>query len=341
MFEREHEAHAVRRDTMTSSLQESIRTQVRTREGSAAMDDKPLDTQLERTTRNLVTGASRRRVLQGAIGGAAGGLGLLVGRPAATAEPGLGDLTAATRTADRAGVQPEETDMTNNPNELTIENSALVLIDHQPLVALMVDSIDHSVLINNVTGLAQAAAVLGVPTVLTTVGAQGSGLADPIFKEISDAFPDITPIDRQSVHAWSHPDVRAAVDATGRNKLIMAGLVTEVCLAQSVLAARKDGFDVYFVSDCSGGATQEGHDDAKVRMTMAGAKPITWGAVIFEWVPFHASPEQAALANVMSQRGRARGSAALGIDYATAQVTAGIVPLPDSADAVPAGDQSD
>jgi nicotinamidase-related amidase len=324
MFEREHEAHAVRRDTMTSSLQESIRTQVRTREGSAAMDDKQLDTQVERTTRNLVSGASRRRVLKGAIGGAAGGLGLLAGRPAATAEPGRGDLTAAPLTADRAGVQAEETDTTNNPNELTIENSALVLIDHQPLIALMVaSSIDHSVLINNVTGLAQAAAVLGVPTVLTTVGAQGSGLADPIFKEISDAFPDITPIDRRSVHAWSHPDVRAAVEATGRQKLIMAGLVTEVCLAQSVLAARKDGFDVYFVSDCSGGATQEGHDDAKVRMTMAGAKPITWGAVIFEWVPFHESPEQAALASVMSQRGGSRGSAGLGIDYATAQVTAG------------------
>ena len=218
MLEREQEAHAVRRDTMTNSLQESIRTQVRTREGSAAMDDKQLDTRLERTTRNLVTGASRRRVLKGAIGGAAGGLGLLAGRPAATAEPGLGDLTAAPLTADRAGVQPEETDTTNNPNELTIENSALVLIDHQPLIALnrWPPPSTISVLINNVTGLAQAAAVLGGPTVLTTVGAQGSGLADPIFKEISDAFPDITPIDRRSVHAWSHPDARAAVDATGR-----------------------------------------------------------------------------------------------------------------------------
>ena len=178
---------------MTKPLQKSIWTQVRTREGSAAMDDKPLDTQLERTTRNLVTGASRRWVLKGAIGGAAGGLGLLVGRPAATAEPGLGDLTAATRTADRAGVQPEETDMTNNPNELTIENSALVLIDHQPLVALMVDSIDHSVLINNVTGLAQAAAVLGVPTVLTTVGAQGAGSPTPSSRRSATPSPTSRP----------------------------------------------------------------------------------------------------------------------------------------------------
>src|SRR2546429_6470316 len=181
--------------------------------------------------------------------------------------------------------------MTNNPNELTIENSALVLIDHQPGVALAVHSIDHSLLLNNVAGLAQAAKALGVPTVLTTVGAQGSVLVDPIFKEISDVFPDITPIDRPSSHAWSHPDVRAAVDATGRKKLIMAGLVTEVCLAQSVLAALKDGFEVYFVSDCSGGITAEAHDDAKVRMTMAGAKPMSWLSVISEWAPDYTQPE--------------------------------------------------
>ncbi len=216
--------------------------------------------------------------------------------------------------------------MNSNPNELTIENSVLVLIDHQPGVALAVQSIDHSLLMNNVAGLAQVAKDLGVPTVLTTVGAQGSVLVDPIFKEISDVFPDITPIDRPSSHAWSHPDVRAAVDATGRRKLVMAGLVTEVCLVQSVLAARKDGFEVFFVSDCSGGVTKEAHEDAKVRMTMAGAKPINWMALTGEWAPYWASPERAALTNVTSQRG---GSAGLVVDYLMAQVAAGVVPLPD------------
>jgi nicotinamidase-related amidase len=216
--------------------------------------------------------------------------------------------------------------MNSNPNELTIENSVLVLIDHQPGVALAVQSIDHSLLMNNVAGLAQIAKLLGVPTVLTTVGAQGSVLVDPIFKEISDVFPDITPIDRPSSHAWSHPDVRAAVDATGRRKLVMAGLVTEVCLVQSVLAARKDGFEVFFVSDCSGGVTKEAHEDAKVRMTMAGAKPINWMALTGEWAPYWASPERAALTNVTSQRG---GSAGLVVDYLMAQVAAGVVPLPD------------
>jgi len=214
--------------------------------------------------------------------------------------------------------------MTNNPNELTIENSLVMLIDHQPGVALAVQSIDLGLLLNNVAGLAQAAKDLGVPTVLTTVGAYGSVLVDPIFNEISDVFPEITPIDRPSSHAWSHPEVRAAVDVTGRKKLIMAGLVTEVCLTQSVLAARKDGFEVYFVSDCSGGVTREAHEDAKVRMTMAGAKPINWMAVTGEWSPYWA--ERTALNTVTSQHG---GNGALLLEYVMAQIKAGLVKQPD------------
>jgi nicotinamidase-related amidase len=215
-----------------------------------------------------------------------------------------------------------------NPNELTIDNSVLMLIDHQPWVAFAVQSIDRGLMINNVAGLARAAKELGVPTILTTVGAQGSILVDPIFKEISEVFPDVTPIDRTSTHAWSHPDVRAAVDATGRKKLIMAGLVTEVCLAQSVLGALKDGFDVYFVSDCSGGITLEAHEDAKARMTQAGARSISWLAVTSEWTPDYTSPERAALTDVLRQRG---GSAALMADYVLAQVTAGLVSAPSFA----------
>jgi len=100
----------------------------------------------------------------------------------------------------------------NNPNELTIENSVVILIDHQPWVAFSVHSIDPGLMKNNVVALAQAARDLSVPTVLTTVGAKGSILVDPIFKEISDLFPGVTPIDRTSTHAWSHPEVRKAID---------------------------------------------------------------------------------------------------------------------------------
>ena len=217
---------------------------------------------------------------------------------------------------------------TPNPNELTIDNSVLVLIDHQPMVAFDITSIDRTFLINNVAALAQCARDLGVPVVLTTVGAQGSVLVDPIFKEISELFPDVTPIDRTSTHAWSHPEVRAAVDATGRKKLIMAGLATEVCLAQSVLAAIKDGFEVYIVSDASGGVTMEAHEDGKARMVQAGAKPMSWISVMSEWAPDYTSPERQALLDVVLRRG---GGAALISDYVFAQVKAGLVKAPDFA----------
>ena len=215
--------------------------------------------------------------------------------------------------------------MKKNPNELTIENSALVLIDHQPAILLLTPSIDQALLINNVAGLARTAKVLGVPVVLTTVGAKGSVLADPILKEISEVFPEITPIDRTSTHAWSHPKVRAAVEATGRRKLIMAGISTEVCLAQSVLAALKDGYEVYFVSDCSAGCSREAHEDAKVRMTMAGARPMSWLAVQSEWAPDYTTPEKLATAEVLSRYG---GASAMWVDYTAAQVKAGLVPPP-------------
>jgi hypothetical protein len=92
---------------------------------------------------------------------------------------------------------------------------------------------------------------------------------------------------------------------------------------QAALPALKDGYDVYFVSDCSGGSTKEAHDDAKVRMTMAGAKPINWTAVAAEWAPYRASPEVATVAAAYG------GSAGLARDYVLAQVTEGVVPLPD------------
>ncbi|MFJ3902379.1 isochorismatase family protein [Streptomyces sp. NPDC090025] len=216
--------------------------------------------------------------------------------------------------------------MTENPTELSIQNSAVVLIDHQPAIALQTAPPSQTQLVNNVAGLAETAAALGVPTVLTTVGATGSVLVDPLFKEITAAFPDLEPIDRTSTAAWSHPGVRAAVEATGRRKLIMAGLSTDVCLTQAVLGALKDGYEVFFVTDCSAGVTPEAHEDAKVRLSMAGAKPINWLAVFSEWVPDYTAPERIALNGIMSRRANSSGVFA---DYVLAQVTGGIVKAPD------------
>jgi nicotinamidase-related amidase len=160
-----------------------------------------------------------------------------------------------------------------NTNTLRPDNAAFCFIDHQPYVAFPVQSIDKTQLVANVACLAGIAKALDVPTVLTTIGAHNSALADPLFKSLAAVFPEVAPIDRTTTNAWSDGAFRAAVHATGRKRLIMSGLWTEVCLAQTVIGALADGFEVFFVSDCSGGLSLEAHLDAKTRMVQAGAVP--------------------------------------------------------------------
>ena len=96
--------------------------------------------------------------------------------------------------------------MADNRNEVTVDNSVLILIDHQPWVAFAVNSIDPSLLSNNLEGLASSAKALDVPVILTTVGAEGGKLRNPLMKAVADVFPDKTPIDRTSTNAWA--DIR-------------------------------------------------------------------------------------------------------------------------------------
>jgi nicotinamidase-related amidase len=177
-----------------------------------------------------------------------------------------------------------------NINELTIENSVLCLIDHQPWVAFPVQSIAPELLTNNVTALAKTAAAVGVPTILSTINAEGGPLRDPLFPGVSGAFPNVAPIDRHVTNAWADARFVAAVEGTGRRKLIMAGLWTEVCLAQTALSALKAVYDVYFVADASGGLTVESHERACQRMIQAGARPMSWFGVLAEWCPDNQDP---------------------------------------------------
>jgi nicotinamidase-related amidase len=199
-----------------------------------------------------------------------------------------------------------------NINQLTIENAALCLIDHQPWVAFPVHSIAPEQLINNVVGLAKAARNLGVPTVLTTINGASGPLKDPLFRQLSEVFPDHVPVDRNNTNAWSDPNFRMAVDATGRKKLVMAGLWTEVCLAQTAISAIKDGFEVFFVADASGGLSPEAHDLACRRMTQAGAQPISWFAVVAEWCPDNSAPEYQSLYPIILEHG---GGVQMAVEY--------------------------
>jgi nicotinamidase-related amidase len=204
-------------------------------------------------------------------------------------------------------------------NRLRSDNCAIAFIDHQPFVAFPVASIAASELVNNVTGLAKVARALNVPAVLTTIMAKGGPLNDPLFSQLSALFPGATPIDRTNTNAWSDPAFVQAVKATGRKKLIMCGLWTEVCLAQTVVSAIEAGYEVAFVADCSGGVSAEAHEEGKRRMIQAGAIPMTWMAVMAELCPDNRSPEYQNLYPVVLEHG---GGVGVAVQYVMAQLPA-------------------
>jgi nicotinamidase-related amidase len=156
---------------------------------------------------------------------------------------------------------------------LTPENCVLLLIDHQPFQLANVNSHDPTIVINNVTALAKTAKAYGIPTILTTVNEERGGL---IFKQVQAVFPDQKTINRTFINCWEDQRVVEAVNKTGRKKVVMAALWTEMCLAMPAIHAMGDGYGVYVVTDASGGVSPEAHDMAVRRMAAAGAQPITW-----------------------------------------------------------------
>ena len=156
---------------------------------------------------------------------------------------------------------------------LTPENCVCLLIDHQPFQLANVNSHDPTIVVNNVTGLAKTAKAFGIPTILTTVNAERGG---PLFRQLQAVFPDQKPIDRTFINAWEDGRVVEAVKRTGRKKLVIAALWSEMCLAMPVIHALGEGYDVYAVTDASGGVTPEAHDMAIRRLVAAGVQPITW-----------------------------------------------------------------
>jgi nicotinamidase-related amidase len=156
---------------------------------------------------------------------------------------------------------------------LTPENCALILIDHQPFQFAGLRSHDSQTIINNVVGLAKSAKAFGVPTLLSTVVEERGG---NLLKPLQDVFPDQKPINRTFINTWE--DVRCVewVKKTGRKKIVIAALWTEICLAMPAIQAAGEGYEVYIVTDASGGVSVEAHEMAIQRMVMAGCMPITW-----------------------------------------------------------------
>ena len=156
---------------------------------------------------------------------------------------------------------------------LTPDNCALILIDHQPFQFAGLRSHDTQTIINNVVGLAKAAKVFKVPTLFTTVVEERGGY---LLDQLQAVFPEQKPIDRTFINTWEDRRVVDWVKQTGRKKIVMAALWTEICLAMPVLQALGDGYEVYIVTDASGGVSWEAHEMAVRRMVQAGAVPITW-----------------------------------------------------------------
>ena len=176
------------------------------------------------------------------------------------------------------------TQITRDPKTdhlLTPENSALVLIDFQPGLIDGTKSVSREILINNVVALAKTGALFRLPVVLSTVGVS-AGYQEDTIAELESVLPGIPTVDRSKVNAWEDPAFREAVVATGRQKLIMAGLWTEVCLVFPALDLLNEGYQVYAVSDASGGTSADAHERGMQRIIQAGAVPVTWEAVMAE-----------------------------------------------------------
>jgi len=187
------------------------------------------------------------------------------------------------------------------------EDSILVLIDHQPYQFANLNSHEPTLIVNNVIGLAKTAKVFGVPTILTTVIEERGGY---LIKGLQDVFPEQKPIDRTFINTWQDERVVDIVKKSGRKQLVLAALWTEICLAMPAIQALGEGYDVFIVTDASGGVSAEAHDMAVRRMVAAGATPITWLAAMGEWQRDWAREDTAAaLGPVLIDHGGASGVA--------------------------------
>ena len=164
---------------------------------------------------------------------------------------------------------------------LTPQNAAVLIIDYQPVQVSSIASRDKRQLVANITALARIAKLYGLPVVLATVNV-ATGRNQPTIHQITEVLGDVPIIDRTSINAWEDQDFVAAVKATGRKKLIMAALWTEVCLVHPALDALAHGFEVYPVVDACGGTSLEAHNTGLERLAQAGARPTSWVQLICE-----------------------------------------------------------
>ena len=205
----------------------------------------------------------------------------------------------------------------NNPANgaaqlLNPTNHTLIMIDHESQMAFAVESQPIEELRNNAGLVSATSKIYDVATIITTVAEKS--FSGPVFPEIKAYYPDDKEyIDRTTMNAWEDTRVVKAVEEKGNKKLVIAGLWTEVCTLTAALSALEDGYEVYVITDASGGISQEAHDMAVTRMIQAGVIPVTSLQYLLEihrdWAR---SDMYLKVLDVSKQYGGAYG---LGIDY--------------------------
>ena len=176
---------------------------------------------------------------------------------------------------------------------ITPQNAAFVFIDYQPEQLATVRSMDHDTLVKNAVSTVRTVKAFGVPVVHSTVNV-ASGQTQPTLPELAELLTDDPPLDRTTVNSWEDIEFVQAVHATGRRKLVLCALWTEVCMAFAALDALREGYEVYPVVDAIGGTSPEAHRAALERVVQAGAQPIGWVSLACElqrdWARVEAVP---------------------------------------------------
>ena len=164
---------------------------------------------------------------------------------------------------------------------LTPDNCVVAVIDLQPQMLFGVGSHDRQSIINNNVLLSKAARVFDVPVVLSTV--ETKAFSGNMWPQIQAVFPRQAPIERSSMNSWDDRGFVAAIEKTGRKKIVLTGLWTETCVALPTIQMIHDGYEVYVVEDCCGDVSLLAHNNAMKRVIQAGAKPVTALSTMLEW----------------------------------------------------------
>jgi nicotinamidase-related amidase len=164
---------------------------------------------------------------------------------------------------------------------ITPENAAFLLIDYQPAQLAAVRSMDRDLMLKNAVSTLRTIKTFGVPVVHSTVNV-ASGRGKPTLPELAGLLEDDKPHDRTTVNSWEDIEFVQAVHATGRRKLIICALWTEICMAFTALDALREGYEVYPVVDAIGGTSPEAHRDGLDRQMQAGGQLVSWVSLACE-----------------------------------------------------------